>query len=152
MAVAYSRPSTACGTPVCRICFGEGCVTSPLQPVGCACKGDLARVHDACLRTWFEHSRKKHCEICLEPLEQLQPLKTPPRRYELKWRDVGPKVYLGSTFYFQGKSIERAACCSEAVRLAIWGAIPRHLTADTVSRKQLPTVTTRVHMPQQSRK
>ena len=36
---------------------------------------------------------------------------------------------------------KRAACRVEAVRLAIW-ALPRHLSADTVSCKPLPTVTT----------
>jgi len=47
-----------------------------------------------------------------------------------------------ATFSLSGKRSERAACRVEAVRLAIW-AIPRHLTADTVSCTQLPTVTTR---------
>ena len=41
------------------------------------------------------------------------------------------------TFYFQGKSSKRVACRSEAMRLAM-GEIPSHLTADTVSCKQLP--------------
>ena len=50
-----------------------------------------------------------------------------------------------SYFLLSAKRSERAACRVEAVRLAdgLMGEIPRHLTADTVSCKRLPTVTAR---------
>jgi len=42
-----------------------------------------------------------------------------------------------SYFLLSREEQQRAACRSEAVRLAM-GEIPKHLTADTVSCKQLP--------------
>mmetsp|Transcript_25049 Transcript_25049/g.41935 ORF Transcript_25049/g.41935 Transcript_25049/m.41935 type:complete len:842 (-) Transcript_25049:186-2711(-) len=68
-----SKPST----PSCRICFGDHTDGEPLIPLGCACKGDLARVHEECLMRWFDTSGKKYCELCNAPVELLKRLKTP---------------------------------------------------------------------------
>ena len=56
---------------------------------------------------------------------------------------VGKRLPESSYFLLSGKLSDLAACLFEAVRLAM-GEIPRHLTADTVSCKQLPTVTSRL--------
>lgn len=48
---------------VCRICRGPGEEGSPLYHP-CACSGSIQYVHQNCLTTWLEHSKKNKCEVC----------------------------------------------------------------------------------------
>ncbi|KAH8920722.1 hypothetical protein BT69DRAFT_389715 [Atractiella rhizophila] len=50
----------------CRICRSPSSPTEPLfRP--CLCRGSIAYMHQACLQTWLQHSRKGSCELCHSP-------------------------------------------------------------------------------------
>lgn len=49
--------------PTCRVCRSDDTAIGPLfHP--CRCTGSIAHVHQDCLSTWLEHSRKSSCELC----------------------------------------------------------------------------------------
>lgn len=63
-----------CSSTDCRICF---CAESPVLNAAyppsyrmvllknpCACKGSLARVHEACLAKWLQSRNIRKCELC----------------------------------------------------------------------------------------
>ena len=51
------------GEPECRVCRCGPDEGRPLyQP--CLCNGSIALVHQDCLETWLEHSKKDTCELC----------------------------------------------------------------------------------------
>ncbi|KAF9506397.1 hypothetical protein BS47DRAFT_1385606 [Hydnum rufescens UP504] len=47
----------------CRICSGPGEPNEPLfHP--CKCSGTIRYIHQDCLTTWLQHSKKKSCDVC----------------------------------------------------------------------------------------
>ncbi|KDQ12990.1 hypothetical protein BOTBODRAFT_399709 [Botryobasidium botryosum FD-172 SS1] len=47
----------------CRICSGPAEHDAPLF-YPCKCSGTIRYIHQECLKTWLEHSKKKHCDVC----------------------------------------------------------------------------------------
>ncbi|KAF8518939.1 hypothetical protein BU17DRAFT_48138, partial [Hysterangium stoloniferum] len=50
----------------CRICSGPG---EPDQPLfyPCKCSGTIRYIHQDCLKTWLDHSKKTTCDVCKHP-------------------------------------------------------------------------------------
>ncbi|KAF8586361.1 hypothetical protein K439DRAFT_961991 [Ramaria rubella] len=50
----------------CRICSGPG---EPDQPLfyPCKCSGTIRYIHQDCLKTWLDHSKKSTCDVCKHP-------------------------------------------------------------------------------------
>jgi hypothetical protein len=56
----------------CRVCFG-GTEDGPLIRLTCACRGEMALIHDECARKWFTRKRSGTCELCQQPAYALPP-------------------------------------------------------------------------------
>jgi hypothetical protein len=76
-AAAAAAPANADGDGVeplpllrCRVCFG-GPEDGTLIALHCACRGELAHIHDACALKWFRRIKTGTCELCQQPAYDL---------------------------------------------------------------------------------
>ncbi len=54
----------------CRVCRSGATVEKPLY-TPCLCSGSIGLVHQDCLESWLQHSRKDTCEVCSQRYEFL---------------------------------------------------------------------------------
>jgi hypothetical protein len=54
----------------CRVCFG-GPEDGALIALHCACRGELAHIHDECALKWFRRIKTGVCELCQQPAYDL---------------------------------------------------------------------------------
>jgi hypothetical protein len=56
----------------CRVCL-SGTEDGPLTQLHCACRGEMAIIHEACAKRWFQRRRSGVCEVCARPAFDLPP-------------------------------------------------------------------------------
>ena len=56
----------------CRVCL-SGLEDGPMTQLHCACRGELAIIHEACAKRWFQRRRSGVCELCRCPAFDLPP-------------------------------------------------------------------------------
>ena len=54
----------------CRVCRSGATIEKPLY-TPCLCSGSIGLVHQDCLESWLQHSRKDTCEVCSQRYEFL---------------------------------------------------------------------------------
>ena len=56
----------------CRVCL-SGTEDGPMTQLHCACRGELAIIHEACAKRWFQRRRSGVCEVCRTQAFDLPP-------------------------------------------------------------------------------
>lgn len=116
MTVADSAVVPPSEAALCRVCHCEGDDAQPLfHP--CKCSGSIRFIHQDCLTSWLEFSKKSNCELCGEAFG-FRNVYAPDMPHKIGWAELVSEIYPNVIEVLNSLSV---VVCHF---IFVWGVIP----------------------------